>query len=361
MIIKGEDEDMFKYCDTYITVKKDALIHNANYFKTKGQKKLIAVIKSNAYGHGLLEVANCLKEEADTFAVASLDSALTLRNAGINLPIIILNPLNSDYVELASLHNLMITISSFDYLKEVEGKLKNNNQKVRIQIKIDTGMNRMGLKTKEEYKKILDYIKGSTIFEAVGVYTHFHSADNENYSKQQVKRFKEIYETYSYDFEYVHICSSSAVLFNLDIAETSHVRVGIGLYGLVDDPNLVQVISLYSTIEIIKDVRVGEIVSYNANYKAHKETTVGVLPLGYSDGIIRKNVGRNTFVDGHYAEILGTVCMNSLMIELPSKDVTKEVELIGEHITVKEIAAYLDTITYEVTTVLPPHIKRIVI
>lgn len=352
---------MNKYCDTYITIKKDALIHNANYFKKRSKKKLIAVIKSNAYGHGLLEVANCLKDEADTFAVASLDSALSLRNAGIKLPILVLNPLNSDYVEVASLNNIMITISSYDYLLEVEKKIKKADLKIAVHVKIDTGMNRMGLKTIDEYKRILDYIKSSSLFYAVGVYTHFHSADNLDYSKQQVKRFKEIYESYPYDFEYVHICSTNGYLFNHDIKETTHVRIGIGLYGLVDDPNLIQVISLYSTIKIYKHVNAGEIVSYNANFKPKNETVIGVLPLGYSDGIIRKNVDRNTYVDGHLCKIIGTVCMNSLMIELPKKAVNNKVELIGEHISVKEIANYLETITYEVTTILPPHIKRVVI
>ena len=111
---------MNKYCDTYITIDKNALIHNANYFKRTSKKKLISVIKSNAYGHGLLEVANCLKDDTDTFAVASLDSAITLRKNGITLPILVLNPLNSDYVKVALENNIMITISSYDYLEKEE-------------------------------------------------------------------------------------------------------------------------------------------------------------------------------------------------------------------------------------------------
>lgn len=351
---------MNQYCETYIKLSKDALKHNAKFFKETSHKKLIAVIKSNAYGHGLLEVASVLKTEADLFAVASLDSAIALRKAHIELPILVLNPLNIEYVEVAANNDIMITISSLSDAEAIEKSYQHLPKKVLVHIKIDSGMNRMGLKSSEEYQAILNLIEKSTILKAVGVYTHFHSPDNPIYSKNQQENFLEIYQSMPYDFKYVHLCSTSATLNNLDIKPSTHVRIGLGLYGLCDNIQVKPVLSMYSKVVIEKEVKKGETVGYSANFKAYQNAIIGVLPLGYSDGIIRKNTGRKVYIDGNFCDIIGNVCMNSMMISLPNKGITGDVEIIGPHIKAIYIAKHLQTISYEVTTILPPHIKRIV-
>ncbi len=349
---------MNQYCDTYIKISKDAIVHNARFFKEKSNKKLIAVIKSNAYGHGLIDVANILKDEADIFAVASLDSAITLRQSGITLPILVLNPLSPQYVKNAVEYDIMITVSNLKDVMNIESIYK-GKESIQVHLKVDSGMNRMGLKTIKEYKEVLSFIDKSYVVEAVGVYTHFHTADDKTYSKKQQEEFKAIYESYPYPFKYIHLCSTGATLNDLDIEASTHVRVGLGLYGICDSKEVKPALSMYSKIMLKKEVYPNEIVGYNANFKAEKNTWIGVLPCGYSDGIIRKNVGRKVYVDGHYCEVIGSVCMNSMMIKLPHKEVSETVELIGPHVTAIEIATYLETISYEVTTILPPHIKRI--
>lgn len=349
---------MNEYCETYIKISKDALIHNARFFKKDSQKKLIAVIKSNAYGHGLIEVGKILEPVSDLFAVASLDSAVNLRKVGIKIPILVLNPLASDYALVALEHDIMITVSSLAELKQFEQVIKDSESPLKVHLKIDSGMNRMGVKTISEAKDIIEY--NSQKLKIVGIYTHFHSADDEGLSKKQQKLFKDIYEALDTDFEYVHMCSTSAALNKWDLDFTTHVRMGLGLYGICESSDVKPVLSMYSKIMIKKQVLLNETVGYSARFKAREDTWIGVLPCGYSDGIIRANTGRKVYIDGYYCEIVGNVCMNSLMVKLPHQNVSCEVELIGPHISAIEIAKHLKTISYEVVTILPPHIKRIV-
>lgn len=351
---------MNEYCNTYIKINKEALIHNAQFFKNYSKKKLIAVIKSNAYGHGLIDVGKILAEEADVFAVASLDAAISLRKAQIKKPILVLNPLSKEYIHVALENNIMITINSLDELKLINSITKESKNALLIHLKVDTGMNRMGIKTVDEAKEIINYVSECKNINLVGIYTHFHSAQDKHFSAMQKKKFKEIYEALNYQFTYIHLCSTSATLHNCDIEDSTHVRVGLGLYGICESDKVKPVLSLYSKIMIKKYVSINETVGYDARFSPQENTWIGVLPIGYSDGIIRSNTGRKVYVDGYYCEIVGNVCMNSLMIKLPKKDIGDEVELIGPHISAIDIAKHLNTISYEVTTILPPHIKRIV-
>lgn len=347
---------MDKYGLTYITINRDHLLHNARYFKNKSGKKLIAVIKSNAYGHGMLEVAQILNDEADCYAVDSLDYALSLREHGFTKPILILNPIDLNYLDLVLENDLMITVSSLSDLQNIVP----DTNKLKLHIKVDTGMNRFGIKCKQELDEMIQYIKTKN-WQLVGIYTHYHSPNNEVYSKHQQKRFLEMLQNIEHDFTYVHLCSTSAVLNDLDLPETTHVRVGLGLYGICDSPEVKPVLSLYSKIVLKKNVSAEETVGYGANYQAKEDMWIGVLPCGYADGIIRHNTNRKVYIDGHYTEIIGNVCMNALMIKLPHPDVKGDVELIGEHVSTLEIARHLNTISYEVTTILPSHLKRIII
>lgn len=352
---------MNEYCNYYIKINREALIHNARFFKNYSNKKLIAVIKSNAYGHGLIEVGKILNEEADVFAVAALDCALKLRKAGIKKPILILNPLDSEFVDLALDNEIMITVNNLEELKQIADKIKGKQNILQVHLKVDTGMNRMGLKSLDEAKTIIEISKEISNLEIVGIYTHYHSPDNEVLSKKQKEKFREIYSGLNYHFTYVHLCSTSATLNNHDIDNSTHIRIGLGLYGICESKEVKPVLTLNAKIMVKKQVRINETVGYSAKYQATENIWIGVLPIGYSDGIIRANTGRKVYLDGYYCEIVGNVCMNSLMIKLPHKDISDEVELIGEHITALEIAKHLNTISYEVTTILPPHIKRMIV
>ncbi len=351
---------MNKYCETYIKISKDALKHNARFFKDRSKKKLIAVIKSNAYGHGLIDVGHILEDEADMFAVASLDSAISLRKADIKLPILVLNPVNCEYVNDALENDIMLSVNSLQELKNIRKNIKMGDELLNIHLKVDTGMNRMGTKTVDECRDIIDFAKDNNI-NVAGIYTHFHSADNTIHSKKQQDQFTNIYNALNYQFRYVHLCSTGATLNGWDPDYSTHVRIGLGLYGICDSKDVLPVLSMYSKIMIKKELKREETVGYGARFTASENTWIGVLPCGYSDGIIRSNVGRKVYIDGHHCEIIGSVCMNSLMIKLPFKDIGEEVELIGPHVSAIDIAKHLGTISYEVTTILPPHLKRIIV
>lgn len=360
MKILFEGREMNEYCNYYIKINQKAIIHNARFFKNYSKKKLIAVIKSNAYGHGLIEVGKILDEEADVFAVAALDCALKLRKEGIKKPILVLNPLDSDYVNLALDNEIMITVNNLEELKQVGNKIRESENKLQVHLKVDTGMNRMGLKSLDEAKELIEFSKDLNV-EIVGIYTHYHSPDNEILSKNQKDRFLEIYDGLNYPFTYVHLCSTTATLNNHDIENSTHVRIGLGLYGICESSEVKPALSLNAKIMIKKLVKKNETIGYSAKYQANEDIWIGILPIGYSDGIIRANTGRKVYIDGHFCEIVGNVCMNSLMVKLPDKDIGDEVELIGEHITALEIAKHLNTISYEVTTILPPYIKRMIV
>lgn len=347
---------MDKYGLTYITINRANLLHNARFFKEKSNKQLIAVIKSNAYGHGMLEVAKILNEEADVFAVDSLDNALSLRKNGITKPILILNPIDYNYLDIVLENDLMITVNSLTELQ----KLTQDTDKLKLHIKVDTGMNRFGIKSQHELDEMLNYIKTKK-WQLVGIYSHFHSPNDEIYSIRQQKRFLEMLESIDHEFTYIHLCSTSAVLNSLDIPETTHVRIGLGLYGICDSPDVKPVLSLYAKIVLKKLVSAEEIVGYGAKFKPKQDMWIGVLPCGYADGIIRHNTSRQVYIDGHYTDIIGSVCMNAMMIRLPHPHVEGDVELIGPHVSALEVAHHLNTISYEVTTILPAHLKRIVI
>ncbi|MDF2699380.1 MAG: alr [Haloplasmataceae bacterium] len=348
------------FSETYITLKRENLILNTIYFKKISNKKIIGVIKSNAYGHGIYEVANTLKNYCDAFAVASLDEAIFLRDMNINIPILVFNEVSPQFISFAVSYNLMITVSSLNYLYQIYGSIP-EDKKLLIQLKIDTGMNRMGIKGIDDYIKIIEYLKDIPKMNLKGIYSHFHTPNNEELSKKQVENFINILKSVDYEYEYIHIASSNAVIHHLDIPETNYIRIGLGLYGLCDDEFQKPVLALYSRINLIKEVKKGEIVGYNAQFKAEEDCIVGIVPVGYSDGILRANMNRKVFVDGYYCEIIGSICMNALMIKLPKKDIKKEVELIGPHINAIEIASHLKTIPYEVVTCLIKDLKRVII
>lgn len=335
------------------------LIYNLNQIKKHTNKKIIAVVKADAYGHGAVEISKVLEKERVAYlAVARISEALILRKANIKTPILILSPIDPSDISLALENDLTLTIFSLDWLKKITPK-----EKIKLHLKVDTGMNRLGLKSIDEIKEAISIIKNNENLCLEGIYTHYATVDtnDELYFKQR-DFFVQILNEIDYDFKYIHT-SASAALIKQKEDFTNAVRPGLALYGLKPAPNLdlnlKPILSLYSNVVQIKNLKKGEFVSYGPKYVAKKDTKIAVIPIGYGDGWLRRYEDVPVVISDKHYRIVGRICMDLLMVEVDDKVLVGDtVELIGPNITVDEIAEKVGTINYEVVTNLDKRLKR---
>lgn len=348
------------YRESWVEINLDALKFNFKYIKDKSKKELICVIKANGYGSGNQYIVQAAIESGiNFFAVSSLDEAIVLRNEGCKEKILILGYVHPDDISTCIQYDVSTTIISLDWLKEV---IKTDCAGLDVHIKIDTGMNRIGLKSIPESTEALNLCLSNGI-NPEGIFTHFACSDNPNQimTKHQYVLFKDTVEALDYKFDYIH-CDNSDALMSFEDNLTNYGRLGISMYGISSySKELKPVFSLHSTIACVKDVEPGETISYGATYTTTSKETIVTLPIGYADGWLRKNQGRNVyFEDGEYAPIVGRICMDQCMVHVQKpKRVGSQVELFGDHIPVEEVARDLETIPYEILTNLSERLTRI--
>ena len=335
---------------TWLEINLDNLYFNCRYIIEHTHKKLIAIIKANGYGCGDVEIAKvALEAGASMLAVSSLDEAMALRNGGIEAPILILGYVDPMDARILIDNDIATSVVSLDWVKEL---VKNNIEGLKIHLKVDTGMNRIGIKDIDELKEAYTILKNAKA-DVEGIFTHYACSDLDPNIKtnDQFNKFKQAYEALDADFKYVH-CDNSDAAISYDENITNTVRIGIGLYGYVSYPSkLKRVISLYTTIINVKTVHEGETIGYGATYKCEHDEIIATLPIGYADGFIRRNSGRKLYVEGEYATLVGRICMDQCMIKLSKKyPVGTIVELIGEHIKMEDMANELGTIVHEIIT-----------
>lgn len=346
------------YRNTWMEINLDAIYDNVLKTKQICNKKYIAVCKANGYGNGDKEVAKtCIEAGADMLAVSSLDEALILRNEGFDLPILVLGATNPEDVETIIQNDISTTAFSLDWVKNITSS---NCSGLKIHLAVDTGMNRLGFKEKDELKEAFTLLQNAgCIIE--GIFTHFYCSSNEDHTltENQFTKFKEAVEYLNYPFEWIHCDNSDATIFFKDDLSNA-CRVGISLYGISPFTNeLKYTTSLYTEIFMTKTIHTGETVGYGALHTASKDEIIATCPIGYADGLIRKNKGRKVYVDGTYAEIVGNICMDQMMILL-DHDVKPGtvVEIFGEHINIEDMANELETISYEIMCLISERVTR---
>lgn len=366
---------------TWIEINKQAIAHNYRTFRSliSPKTKLMGVVKSNAYGHNLLEFARELERlGADYVAVDSVVEGLALRREGLKLPILILGYTLPEMLEKAAENNLEISLSNFDYFKEIN-KL-NLDQPLRVHIKADTGFHRHGFQP-SEMKKLIGEIKKAKNVQVAGLFTHFAAAKNPAFPKSthdQIKVFKEFQKAFNEaGLKFLsHACATSGTILFPE-AHFDLVRVGIGLYGLwpsketkafINDKFKLQpALSWRTLIAEIKEIKAGEKIGYDFTETLDRKTKVAILPFGYWHGLPRalSSIGL-VIVNGQKAKILGRVCMDIIMVDvtdIKSVKVGDEVTIIGKEInqsiSIDDIAGLLDASPYELVTRLNPLIKRI--
>lgn len=365
------------YRNTYAKIDFNAIKHNLEViqFNLGEEKKIIPVLKANAYGHGSVEVAKYLESEHyNFFAVALLEEAMELRKSGVKATILVLGWVAPRYAYLAAEHGFILTVFQTEWLDEL--RALNLEMKINIHIKLDTGMGRNGLQTKYEVKNFLKELKNTELVKVSGIYTHFASADQNDhtYYNGQLIRFNELTSIVEKEIPTkdltIHIGNSGAsIQHSKDM--TAYSRVGVSIYGMYPSPEVKQsttvklqpALELRSEIVHVKQALADNKISYASTYTAKEGEWIGTVAIGYADGWLRKLQGSNVLVNGKRMEVIGRICMDMLMIRLDQKyDIGTEVTLIGKDgdafISVDEIAEQLDTINYEITTNLTKRVPR---
>ncbi|MBK3494509.1 alanine racemase [Viridibacillus sp. YIM B01967] len=335
---------------------------------------IIAVVKANAYGHGDIQVANAaLQAGASMLAVATPEEALHLREFIKNTPILILGASPVSFAPYAAQYNITLTVFSVDWLSEVAKQAKNFEKPLKLHIKIDSGMGRIGVRKQTELIALYNAIVANKRLIIDGIFTHFASADEENPKqfKEQLATFKALVASLPEKPRFVHAANTAASLIKDDV-QFDAVRFGIAMYGLVPSPYvekhlpfiLKPALSLESELVHVKKIERGDTVSYGGNYVAVEEEWIGTMPIGYADGLVRGLAGQEVLIQGNRVPIVGRICMDQCMVKLPYNMVVGEkVILIGqqhqEMIKIEEWSERLHTIVYEIPCMLTSRITRI--
>lgn len=353
------------YRNTWAEINLDRFADNIEVIKNHTKKEVFCVVKANAYGHGDYYIAReAMQCGCQYVAVSSLDEAISLRKQGFMGNIIVLGYVSCGDAMVARNEKITLTAVSFDWINELCHHF-DDLRGLKIHLKADTGMNRIGMKRIEELQQGLQMLLALHA-EVEGIYTHYHSADDEDKSKceRQKKWFYHILDSLDHEFKWIHTSNSDASISFQD-ERSNAVRVGLALYGIkcVETPLLLQpILSLYTKITCIKEVKKNETIGYGATYQCNKDEMIATLPIGYGDGFIRANQGRFVCIDSHPCEIVGRVCMDQCMVKVDKMyPVGTRVEIISDYIPVVNMARELNTIPYEVLCLLSDRIPRVYI
>lgn len=362
----------------YVTIDLAAIRHNYHVLRDRvpSHVQVMPVIKADAYGHGMIPVAQALESEgAKYFAVALVEEGVALRNAGITARILVLGATMKEAVAEAVSHNLTQTVFSAEMLRWVEDEAAAQNRTARVHIKLDTGMNRIGLRTVEEAKALSDALAFAPHVKAAGIYTHFAVADEpmpdgslNAYSRLQLDRFHQLRACFDPSIP-AHVANSAMSLVAPE-AYFSMIREGISLYGyppVKSELSFTPALRWRSEIVHIKNICKGETVGYGRTYTAKEDMRLATVAVGYGDGYHRAISNRGEMlIHGRRAPIAGRVCMDQTMVDIthiPEASVGDEVILIGsqgsETITAEELACWADTISYEVLLGITARVPRL--
>lgn len=377
MRVKIDMEQVTHYRPTtaYINLKAiQANIQSLRQF-IQPHVDIIAVVKANAYGHGDVQVAEAAMEAGATMlAVATADEAIKIRQQFHDVPILVLGATPISFIPYAATNHITLTVFSEEWVKLAQQEWKDLSNPVKLHIKIDSGMGRIGVTLQEELQQLYTAITEASQFVVDGIFTHFATADEEDtlYFDKQVYIFKELLATLPEKPRMVHIANTATALTKDPGLQYDAVRFGISMYGLLPSAYIGEVLpfpispafSLVTELVHVKKLSAGQSVGYGANFTATEDCYIGTLPIGYADGVIRKLSGQHVLIAGKKAPIIGRICMDQCMVLLPTAyNVGEPVVLIGkqqdEEITFDEWAHKAETINYELPCIITARVPRI--
>ncbi len=357
---------------TWAEVDLAALKYNFNLIK--GQyargRQLFSIVKTDAYGHGAVAVARALdKAGSEGFSVSGVMEALELRQAGIRKPILILGYTPAAHAGILAREDIHQCVFSLDYARELNAAAKELGVRIRVHLKLDTGMGRIGFDCRNsaevglaEAKQVL----GLENLETVGIFMHFATADEDlAFAEAQAGRFRQAIRRLNHDFQYIHCCNSAATVQLPPMGNT--IRPGIVLYGLSpldrEIPGLRPVMSLYSTVSQVKTLEENQSVSYGRAYIAPSPRRIATVCCGYGDGVPRLLSGQgHVLIRGKRAPIVGKICMDHLCVDVTDIEAVQRgdtVTVFGPGLPVEEVAALAQTIHYEILCGITKRVQRI--
>lgn len=387
------------YRKTYVEINIDNLKNNVknilNYYNN--YEYYFGVVKGNCYGHGTTYVVNELIESSINYlAVSSLEEALEIRKINKKIPILSLEPIRLEYLDICIKNNITITVHDYDYAKELINK--KIDKKIKIHLKIDSGMNRLGFKEKEQLNEIYNELKNKENVEIEGIFTHFATLGiNDKEWDNQLENFKKITSDINLkEIPIVHLYKSAAFINHQKLDFANGIRLGIAMYGYYSEPKyntkgiknklraikrkinkkknnisetttklpieLKPAFKMYTEIMQVKKIEKGEFVGYGAMYRAKKDEIIGIMPVGYDDGIFRKSTGRYVEINNKKYQIIGDVGMGMTAVKIDNTvNMYDKVTLIGDKIPIKEVANHNGTSIYETMCNIGKQIPRVYI
>lgn len=362
---------------TYVEVNLDQLTANLRAIQAQvAPAKVMVILKANAYGHGLVAVAqHMVRVGADYLGVAFLEEGILLREAGVTAPILVLGGILGNQVPQFLAHDLTLTASSVEKLQQIDAAARSTGRDARIHLKIDTGMERIGV----------HYYSASPLLEAAlrcehcqveGIYSHFANSDaaNSTYARLQLARFNQVLDFYQQRGlppPMRHMANSGAIL-QLPESYFDMVRAGILLYGIYPSGETARTVAVRpglawkSQVVYFKVVQPGHPVSYGSTWQSDRMTRVVTIPAGYGDGYFRSLSNKaEVLIRGRRYPVIGRVCMDQLMVNIGWETAYNgdEVVLLGqsgdEQITCEALANWAGTIPYEVLTNINTRVPRV--
>lgn len=348
------------YRQNYAEVNLSNLTHNVQTLVKRypDYTYFFGVVKAGCYGHnGSESIQAVLDGGCNYLAVATLEEALTVRKSFRDVPILCFGIVKPEELSICVENNVTVTVSSLLWLRQIAKALPG----LKAHIKVNSGMNRLGIAKREEFTEAVALAKALGIT-LEGVYTHIYNATSREDTLRQFAVFEEITSGVNLsDFSIVHVGASEATEYFPKRPYANGCRLGIAMYGLVDYKNidLRPTFRLFSEVIQMNAVSEG-VVGYNGAYKVQGNERIAVVPIGYADGIIRKNSGRNVYIHDNPYPIVGNVCMDMLFVKVDETvQVGDKVAVIRDIEHIKQIAKHLDTITYEVICSIGSRVPRI--
>jgi alanine racemase len=350
------------YRQTWATIDLDALWNNYLVLSQQAGKPLIPVIKADAYGHGAKTIYTYLYQKGlRFFAVSLIEEAIELKSLYFDTDILVMGAILKEHFDTIVQYDLIFTV----YDQEIFNALFDYSKPIRFHIKLDTGMHRYGLKPQQDTKIMIESLTEFPHLKYEGIYSHFATADLDDlfYQEQQA-----VFENFVAELlnkpKIIHVSNSSSICKHEKTMKlTTHARLGISLYGLSLDsikPPIIPVMSLYTKIIQVKELKSGEGLGYGQTYVAPKDETIGLIPIGYADGWIRKNKGHDVIIGHKRYPLVGNICMDTSFVKIDSTVKKGDVvTLFGGEIKTDEIASRLETIHYEIVTNISQRVFRI--
>lgn len=384
------------YRKTYLEVNLDSLANNVkNILMTyNNYDYYFGVVKGNGYGHGEYIVNTLVENGVNYIAVSSLEEAINIRKYNNDIPILCLEPIDLEFIDDVIKYNVTLTVHDLEYF--VDLNVMELDSRVKIHLKIDSGMHRLGITKKEDVLNILTLVDKNSCIELEGIYTHMATLGrSDKYWDLQVNNFKEITSLIDLNkIKIVHISNSSSLENHPKIEFTNGVRLGIMMYGFSSMPKknntikgriqnikasirikkynisktynqsnikLTPAITLYSSVLQIKKLKKGDFVGYGANFIAKEDMIIATIPLGYGDGINKRSTGNSVIIKNNNYPIIGTISMGMISIKVDDSVEVGDMVTVIDKNNIKYFSSSIGTNVYELMTNLNPLIPRVYI